>query len=103
MADQTKHTEAAQHLTHEQIWELNQKHGYFEYGDAQGDVSRAFAQDAIAAYLRVRDAAPELLEALRVFVDKYDAAPDGDLGVGLTNGDFFKARAAIAKATGSTA
>lgn len=40
-----------------QVFALNAKHGWFEYGDAQSDVSRAFAADAIAEYERVRDEA----------------------------------------------
>ena len=40
----------------------------------------------------------ELLAALKVFADKYNSAPDGDLGIGLVNGDFFRAIDAIAKA-----
>ena len=52
------------------------------------DVARIAAQ---------RDA---LLAALQTFVNKYDAAPDGELGVGLVNGDFDAARAAIKSATG---
>lgn len=51
-------------LSNEQVQVLNEKHGWFKYGDAQSDVSRAFANDAVAAYERVRAAAPELLEAL---------------------------------------
>lgn len=39
----------------------------------------------------------ELAAALEVFANKYDAAPDGDLGIGLVNGDFARARAALAK------
>lgn len=39
----------------------------------------------------------ELLAALKVFADKYNSAPDGDLGIGLVNGDFFRAIDAITK------
>lgn len=42
----------------------------------------------------------DLMTALETFVKKYDESPDGELGVGLTNGDFSTARAAIAKAQG---
>lgn len=51
-------------LSNEQVQTLNEKYGWFKHGDAQSDVSRAFANDAVAAYERVRSAAPELLEAL---------------------------------------
>lgn len=34
----------------------------------------------------------QLAQRLQVFVDKYNAAPDGELGIGLVNDDFFQAR-----------
>ena len=49
---------------------------------------------AILELIRQRD---ELLAALKVFADKYNSAPDGDLGIGLVNGDFFRAIDAITK------
>ena len=51
-------------LTKEQVYALNERHGWFEYGDAQSDKSRAFAQDAIAMHERIRSSAQELLAAL---------------------------------------
>lgn len=53
---------SAAYLTKEQVCLLNEKHGYFQYRDAQGDVSRAFAQDAIAMHERMRAAAPTMYE-----------------------------------------
>lgn len=44
-------------LHNDQVQTLNEKHGWFEYRDAQSDVSRAFATDAIAEYERVRNEA----------------------------------------------
>lgn len=52
------------YLTPEQVHELNEKHGWFEFQDAQSDVSRAFAQDAIAKHEAMRNAAPDMLAAL---------------------------------------
>lgn len=52
------------YLTEEQFFSLNEKHGWFTYGDAQSDVSKMFAQDAIAMHERIRTAAPDLLAAL---------------------------------------
>jgi len=52
------------YLTKEQVYELNELHGWFEYADAQGDASRSFAQDAIAMHEAMRKAAPDLLFAL---------------------------------------
>ena len=57
-----------QYLTPAQVRELNAKFGYFECADAQGDVSRDFAQAAIEKHERMRTAAPELLAAL---IDAY--------------------------------
>jgi enoyl reductase-like protein len=44
-------------LHNHQVHALNEKHGWFEFRDAQSDVSRAFASDAIAEYERVRNEA----------------------------------------------
>ena len=52
-------------LSREQVQEMTAKHGTFQFGDAQGDVSREFAQEAIERYKTVQDAAPELLKALK--------------------------------------
>lgn len=52
-------------LSDEQVKTLNERHGWFKHGDAQSDVSRAFANDAVEAHERVRAAAPEMLEALQ--------------------------------------
>lgn len=84
------------YLTDEQVFRLNEEHGWFAYGDAQGDVSRAFANDAISMYERVREAAPDLLEALQALIDMdvaYQRGPKVEDAV-------ERARAAIAKATG---
>ena len=42
-----------------------------------------------------------LVQALRVFVRKYDAAPDGPLGCGLVNGDFLSAKLLLEEADAS--
>ncbi|QIL72282.1 hypothetical protein G7048_19140 [Diaphorobacter sp. HDW4B] len=43
-----------------QVYKLNEQHGYFQHADAQGDVSRAFANDAIDAYLQMCAEASEV-------------------------------------------
>lgn len=51
---------------------------------------------------KVIAASRDLLEALQVFVNKYRTAVGAELSlgkIGLVNGDFFKAEAAIKKAT----
>lgn len=97
------------YLTDEQVFSLNQKHGWFEFGDAQSDVSRAFANDAIAMYERVRAAAPDLLEALKELLATYaepnqaiccDGRECGCMGASVYQQAEHYARAAIAKATG---
>jgi len=45
-----------------------------------------------AARLHDLPAYSDLTAALKVFVDKHQSAPDGPLGLGLVNGDFFKAK-----------
>jgi hypothetical protein len=52
------------------------------------------------ANARLFAAAPDLLAACEAIMAKYDAAPDGALGIGLVNGDFFRLRDAIKKARG---
>lgn len=56
---------AAPFLTAEQIFELNEKFGWFQYGDAQSDVSKAFAQEAIEKHERIRASAHHLLTVAR--------------------------------------
>ena len=77
-------------LSDEQVHALNERHGWFKHGDAQSDVSRAFANDAVEAHERMRAAAPELLEALQRLVDSVDPESTG----------WAEAVDAIAKATG---
>lgn len=79
------------YLSNEQVLELNEKHGWFQYRDAQSDVSRAFAQDAIEMHERMRAAAPELLQVAEMVLEWMPA----------THRVSVAARAAIAKATGS--
>lgn len=39
------------YISNETVQELNEVHGWFQYEDAQSDVSRAFANNAIHAFL----------------------------------------------------
>jgi len=52
------------YISRDEVQKLNEKHGWFEFSDAQSDVSNAFANDAIRRYEQIRVAAPELLEAV---------------------------------------
>ena len=99
------------HLTDDQVFELNDKHGWFKFGDSQGDVSKAFAQDAIEMHKRTQDAAPDLLAALENLYTAYYSAmssefdfPGNPWTPERDGGDSYAlaARAAIAKATGGT-
>jgi hypothetical protein len=56
----TENPSPERHLTDEQVWTLNERHGWFQYRDAQSDVSRQFAHDAIEMYLQTqREAATQ--------------------------------------------
>ena len=92
-------------LSKEQVQQLNEKHGWFEFRDAQSDVSNAFANEAIERYERIRSAAPELLEALQA-LENYvcnNITNDYPTGIDIDSPAFRKASAAIAKATGEQA
>lgn len=96
---------AAPYLTPEQVHELNEKHGWFECGDAQSDVSKAFAQDAIAMHERMRAAAPDMLAALQAilpFCAKTSASEGGAAKYSASVAAADLVRAAIDKATGVT-
>lgn len=58
--DTPQSVQAAPYLTFDQISLLNKRHGWFRYGDSQGEVSQAFAQDAIEMYLKAQAAQPKL-------------------------------------------
>jgi hypothetical protein len=81
-------------ISSDQVSQMNQIYGYFKYADAQGQVSRAFANEAIDRYERIRSAAPELLEVLQALIKHLE---DGDE----ESDEIDNARAAIAKATGA--
>ena len=52
------------YLTKQQVQEMNERHGWFEFSDAQSDVSNDFANEAIERYERIRAAAPTMYAAL---------------------------------------
>lgn len=65
------------YLSKEQVREMNKKHGWFHYGDAQGDVSEAFANEAIERYERICAAAPDMLAVLKEISNgTVDDSPD---------------------------
>lgn len=100
-------------INRDQVYALNEKYGYFEFGDAQGDVSLAFANDAVALHERVRSSAPELLEALEE-TDKDLTVLMGNIGDAAKRDPKWEGmyevvsawrsrnRAVIAKATGES-
>lgn len=55
-------TADASYLSNESVSELNQIHGWFQYEDAQSDVSRAFANNAIHQFLEVAKEAEHVKE-----------------------------------------
>ena len=50
----SKRTEKnGEYLSDETVSMLNDKHGWFQYEDAQSDVSRAFANNAVHAFIEI--------------------------------------------------
>lgn len=93
-----KHTPGPVFISPDQVLELNEKHGWFEFGDGQSDVSNAFANDAIARYERIRSAAPELLAQAEKHLAWLSNLTDW---AGADDPDLDGLRAAIAKARGA--
>ena len=87
-------------LTNAQVHLLNEKHGWFQYRDAQSDVSRAFAQDAIAMHERIRAAAPELLSMAEATLSLIEDMADLIRYTDRVEALETALRAVIAKATG---
>ena len=77
-------------ISKSQVAEMNEVHGWFQYADAQSDVSNTFANEAIQRYEKIRDAAPLLLEALIELLGNIEDLMDESEGVcGLhLNGDI---------------
>ena len=73
------------YLTTQQVRDLNEEHGYFEYGDAQGDVSRAFANNAVKEFLRINEEAQSLQKIIGIspieLLEKYRDLQDEMQGV----------------------
>ncbi|WP_374633996.1 hypothetical protein [Ferrovibrio sp.] len=76
-------------------------------GDEEGAANAALiasAPDLLAERDRLREVNAELLAALEAFAAIHDNSPDNTpWGCGLTNGHFFRAKEAIAKAKGGAA
>lgn len=51
-------------LSKKEVSSLNKEHGYFEYADAQGDVSLAFANDAVDKFINMGVMASEVQDKL---------------------------------------
>ena len=47
------------HISKRAVQKLNERHGWFQYQDAQSDVSNAFANNAVHAYLESAKEAQE--------------------------------------------
>lgn len=48
------------YLSNDTVQELNDQHGWFQYEDAQSDVSRAFANNAIHVFLGIASEAEQI-------------------------------------------
>ncbi len=57
-------------LTNDQVLAIAEKYGEFMYGDAQGHKRIEFAAEIVAARERIRDAAPDLLAALKAILSE---------------------------------
>jgi hypothetical protein len=98
-------SKSTQHLTVEQVQKLNEKHGWFEFGDAQSDVSKTFAQDAISMHENMRSAAKDLYEAAKLVLAWYEAEdsqePDFYKRGEMCRASELAIRSAIKKAEGA--
>lgn len=94
----TNHTRGPVFISPDQVHELNEKHGWFKFGDAQSDVSNAFANEAIARYERIRSAAPDLLAQAEKHLAWLSKLTDW---AGADDPDLDGLREAIAKARGA--
>lgn len=50
------------YISKKAVADLNERHGWFQYGDAQSDVSNAFANDSIHKFLDMAKEAQEIHE-----------------------------------------
>ena len=86
---------------------LNDKHGYFQYADAQGDVSVVFANEAVELFLGLSVGAAEAYEAtgltpsqLQTRVAELEAAARIALRNWAGSHDVWGAMHALAKVVG---
>ena len=99
----SKHT-TVPWLSDDQVFELNEKFGWMQKADAQSDQSRAFIQAAIDKHERIRNAAPDLLTALK----SLDKELKDSINIGLTAYEAYDTslqellQAAFAKAEGTS-
>lgn len=59
MNDFTRTTQDGDYLSKGAVASLNERHGWFQFSDAQSDVSNAFANNAVHAYLESAKEAQE--------------------------------------------
>ena len=64
------------YLTKQQVQEMNERHGWFEFSDAQSDVSNDFANEAIERYERIQTAAPTMYAALESIAAQLEQGVD---------------------------
>lgn len=61
MSDQ-RYIAEGKYLSARSVMSLNERHGWFTYGDAQSDVSRAFANNSVHAFLESAKEAQQVLQ-----------------------------------------
>lgn len=57
-----RHTQHGNYLSNESVGELNEVHGWFQFSDAQSDVSRAFANNAVHRFIESAKEAEQVKE-----------------------------------------
>lgn len=56
-----RYTKDGDYLSKAAVLDLNERHGWLQYGDAQSDVSNAFANNAVHSFLESAKQAQEVL------------------------------------------
>lgn len=72
-----RYTKDGEYLSKAATLELNERHGWLQYGDAQSDASNAFANNAVHAFLESAKQAQEVMDETgltpRQLVEQQDA------------------------------
>lgn len=64
------------YLSPDMVQQMNDKHGWFTYRDAQSGVSNAFANEAVERHERLRAAALDMYAALKSVLEYMEGLED---------------------------